>query len=181
MDPEGDPINHRPFDDWLLADQPLTPQQKQELQAHLQNCPQCAALAEVNLALTSARTVSPQAGFADRFQVRLAEQKRAMRARNLWGFLILVVSVVSILAWLAWPLLNIVLRSPVDLLASWLSDLVSLWASLQTMSYVSAVLLRVAPGFIPVSAWVVILLAAGGCSLLWAFTLVKLTKNLQGV
>jgi len=174
-------MNHRPFDDWLLADQPLTPQQKRDLQAHLQNCPQCAALAEVNLALTSARMVPPQAGFADRIQLRLAAQKRALRARNLWGFLILVVSVVSILAWLAWPLVKIVLRSPVDVLVSWLSNLVSLWASLQAMSHVSAVLLRVVPGFIPASAWAILLLAAGGCSLLWAFSLVKLTKNPQGV
>ncbi|MGD0611874.1 MAG: zf-HC2 domain-containing protein [Anaerolineales bacterium] len=174
-------MNHRPFDDWLLADQPLTPQQKQELQAHLQNCPQCAALAEVNLALTSARAVPPQAGFADRFQMRLAARKRAMRTRNLWGFLILAVSVVSILAWLAWPVLKVVLRSPVDLLASWLSSLVSLWASLQAVGHVSAVLLRVAPGFIPASVWAAILLAAGGASLLWAFSLVKLTKNPQGV
>jgi len=174
-------MNHRPFDDWLLADQPLTAQQSRDLQAHLQNCPQCAALAEVNLALTSARMLPPQAGFTDRFQVRLAAQKRSVRVRNFWGFLILVVSVVSILTWLAWPVLKIVLQSPLDLLVSWLSNLVSLWASLQAMSHVSAVLLRVMPGFIPVSAWAVLLLAAGGCSLLWAFSLVKLTKNAQGV
>ena len=174
-------MNHRPFDDWLLADQPLTPQQKRDLQVHLQNCPQCAALAEVNLALTSARMVPPQAGFADRIQLRLAAQKRALRVRNLWGFLILILSVVSILAWLAWPLVKVVLRSPVDVLVSWLSNLVSLWASLQALSHVSAVLLRVVPGFIPASAWAILLLAAGGCSLLWAFSLVKLTKNPQGV
>jgi hypothetical protein len=95
--------------------------------------------------------------------------------------LILAVSVVSILAWLAWPVLKVVLRSPVDLLASWLSSLVSLWASLQAVGHVSAVLLRVAPGFIPASVWAAILLAAGGASLLWAFSLVKLTKNPQGV
>jgi len=174
-------MNHRPFDDWLLADQPLTPQQKRDLQAHLQNCSQCAALAEVNLALSSARVVPPTAGFTDRFQVRLAAQRRAVRVRNRWGFLLLVMSVVGILTWLAWPALKIVLQSPADLLTSWLSDLVSVWAFLQAMSHVSAVLIRVAPGFIPVSAWAVLLLAAGGCSLLWAFSLLKLTQRAQGV
>jgi hypothetical protein len=174
-------MNHRPFDDWLLADQPLNPQQARDLQAHLQNCPQCAALAEVNLALSSTKAVPAPAGFTDRFQLRLAAQRRAVRARNRWGFLILVVSVISILTWLAWPVLKIVLQSPMDLVTSWFSDLVSLWAAVQAMSHVSAVLIRVVPGFIPASAWAVLLLATGGFSLLWAFSLRKVSQRAQGV
>jgi len=174
-------MNHRPFDDWLLADQPLTPQQARDLQAHLQSCPQCAALAEVNLALSSARAVPAPAGFTDRFQSRLAAQRRAVQARNRWGFLILIMSVIGILTGLAWPVLKSVVQSPMDLVTTWFSDLVSLWAALQAMSHVSAVLIRVVPGFIPASAWAVILLAGGGCSLLWAFSLRKLTQRAQGV
>ncbi len=31
-------MNHRPFEDWLLDDQPLTPEQKRDLQSHLRTC-----------------------------------------------------------------------------------------------------------------------------------------------
>lgn len=38
-------MDHRPFEDWLLYDEPLTSVQKSELQAHLRSCTSCAAIA----------------------------------------------------------------------------------------------------------------------------------------
>jgi hypothetical protein len=174
-------MNHRPFEDWLLADELLTPSQKRELQTHLQACRECASLAEVNLALKSVRAAAPAEGFVGRFQVRLEAQKRALRNRNIAGFFLLVLSVVSVAVWLSWPLLNEAFQSPASLLASWLSILVSLWAALQAMSHVSSLVLRVVPGFIPAYVWLVLLVAGGGWSLVWVVSLIKLTKNLQEV
>jgi hypothetical protein len=174
-------MNHRPFEDWLLADEPLTSTQKRELQTHLQACSECASLAELNLALKSVRAAAPAEGFVDRFQVRLEAQKAALRRRNVAGFLLLVLSVVSIAVWLCWPVLKVLVQSPVNLLASWLSALVTLWASLQAMGHVSSLLLRVVPDFIPAYVWLVLLVAGGGWSLVWIFSLIKLTKNPQGV
>jgi len=174
-------MNHRPFEDWLLSDEPLAPKQKRELQAHLQACTDCASLAEVSLALKSVRAASPAEGFAGRFQVRLEAQKKAMRRRNFWGFSILTLSVVGVGLWLTWPVLKAALQSPLNLLASWLSYLVSLWASLQAMGHVSSVLIRIVPGFIPIYVWLVILLAGGGWSLVWILSLMKFAKNPQGV
>jgi anti-sigma factor RsiW len=51
-------MKHRPFEDWLLDDQPLDPTQKRELNAHLRACNACRAIAESNLALRSARVVA---------------------------------------------------------------------------------------------------------------------------
>ncbi|MFH1908260.1 MAG: hypothetical protein ABIL11_12905, partial [Chloroflexota bacterium] len=93
-------MNHRPFEDWMLEDQTMTAEQKRELQAHLRMCTRCTALAEVNLALGSARLVAPASGFVDRFQARLEAQRQAQRKRNFWGFLILVISVMTVLLWL---------------------------------------------------------------------------------
>jgi len=174
-------MNHRPFEDWLLADEPLTPQQKRELQAHLQECLDCASLAEVSLALKSVQAASPAEGFAGRFRVRLEAEKKALRRRNFWGFFILSVSVISVAVWLSWPLLKTALQSPVNLLASWLTYLVSLWASLEAMGHVSSILLKIVPGFIPAYVWLAILLAGGGWSLVWILSLIKFTKKPQGV
>ena len=88
-------MDHRPFEDWLLNNQNLSADEKRQLNAHLQGCSSCSALAEVNLALKSVKMAEPAAGFAERFQVRLEAQKKALRRRNFWGFLLLTLSVLS--------------------------------------------------------------------------------------
>ena len=174
-------MDHRPFEDWLLNNQTLSANEKQQLNAHLQGCSSCTALAEVNLALKSVKMVTPAAGFTERFQLRLEAQKKALRRRNLWGFLVLTLSVLSGLFWIAWPFLKSMIQSPVDLLASWLSTVVSIWASVEALFQGGRVILKVLPGFIPIYVWVVVLLVAGGWSLLWVLSLKKFTKIPQGV
>ncbi len=174
-------MDHRPFEDWLLADEPLSSQQKRELQAHLRTCTDCAALAEVNLALEAVKPAAPAVGFAGRFQVRLAAQKKALRRRNFFGFLVLSLIVIGIAGWLLWPVLSLALQSPVNLLATWFASLVSLWASLQAMESISSALLRVIPGFIPAYVWLGIIVAGGGSGLLWVLSLKKFTNYPRGV
>jgi Putative zinc-finger len=174
-------MDHRPFEGWLLDNKKLAAGEKRQLEAHLQVCSSCSALAEVNLVLKSVTIVAPAAGFADRFQVRLAAQKKALRRRNFWGFLLLTISVLSGLIIIAWPLIIRLLQSPVNLLASWLGSLLSLWASLDAMTHAGLVLFKIAPGFIPAYIWTLALFAACGWSLLWVFSLIKFTKFPQGV
>jgi hypothetical protein len=174
-------MDHRPFEDWLLENQPLNADQKRQLNTHLQTCSTCTAIAEVNLALKSARMAVPAAGFSDRFQLRLATRKVVLRRRNFWGFSLLTISVLGIMVWISWPVLKDLVLSPVNLLASWFSSLVSFWASLQAIVRAGMVLIKVAPGFVPTYIWTVILFAAGGWSLVWVVSLMKFTKKMQGV
>ena len=173
-------MDHRPFEDWLLENKELTSSEKRQLNAHLQACPSCTALAEVDLALKSVRVAAPTAGFTDRFQIRLEARKKALRQRNFWGFFVLTLSVASLLAWFSWPFIKNFIQSPVSLLASWLSSLVSVWASLEALFQGGRVILKVVPGFVPTYVWMIILLVAGGWSLLWVFSLMKFTKIQQG-
>jgi hypothetical protein len=173
-------MDHRPFEDWLLNNQTLSADENRQLNTHLQGCSSCTALAEVNLALKSVKMVAPAAGFADRFQIRLEAQKKALRRRNFWGFMVLTVSVLSGLVWIAVPLLKNMIQSPLDVLTSWLSTVVSIWASGEALFQGGRVILKVLPGFIPVYVWIVVLLVAGGWSLLWVFSLKKFTKIVQG-
>ncbi len=173
-------MDHRPFEDWLLNNQILSADENRQLNAHLQACSSCSALAEVNLALKSIKMAAPAAGFAERFQVRLDAQKKALRRRNIWGFLVLTCSVISGLFWIAWPVFKSLVQSPVDWLASWLSTVVSIWASLEALFQGGRVILKVLPGFIPIYIWIVVLLVAGGWSFLWVFSLMKFAKISQG-
>jgi hypothetical protein len=174
-------MDHRPFEDWLLDTQPLTTDQKRQLNTHLQTCSSCTAWAEVNLALKSVSVAAPTAGFTDRFQIHLAARKQTLRRRNFWGFSLLTSSLLGLFGWVSWPVLKNLIQSPVDLLAPWISSLVSFWASLQAIFRAGMVLFRVIPGFVPVYIWAVILFAAGGWSLVWVLSLMKFTKNTQGV
>ncbi len=174
-------MDHRPFEDWLLDNQPLTIEQKRQLDAHLKGCSSCTALAEVNLALKSVRLAEPAEGFVDRFHVRLAAKKTTWRRRNFWGFFILSLSVGGLLTWVSWPVLQDLVRSPVDMAAVWITSLVSFWISLQAVLRAGMVLFKVVPGFLPIYIWAVILFGAGAGSLAWVASLIKFTKYPQGV
>jgi hypothetical protein len=174
-------MDHRPFEDWLLDTQPLTIDQERQLNTHLRTCSSCAVLGEVNLALKSVNVAAPAAGFTDRFQLRLAAKKQVLRRKNFWGFVILTLSVLGLFVWVSWPVLKDLVQSPVNLLASWISSLVSFWASLQAIFRAGMVLFKVVPGFVPAYIWTVILFAAGGWSLVWVVSLMKFTKVPQGV
>lgn len=69
-------MKHPLFD----PDQPLT----EELWAHLRNCPSCAALWQVDQLLRSTPPVPPPAGFMERFQARLMEERQAPQAPRPW-------------------------------------------------------------------------------------------------
>ncbi len=174
-------MDHRPFEDWLLDNQPLTINQKRQLNAHLQDCSSCTALAEVNLALKSVRMVEPASGFVDRFEVRLAAKKKALRIRNIWGFVILSLSAGGIFTWVFWPVFQDLVQSPVNLLGTWIASLVSFWASFQAIFRAGMVLFKVVPGFVPSYIWAVILFGAGAWSFVWVASLIKFTKYPQGV
>ncbi len=174
-------MDHRHFEDWLLDTQPLTTDQKRQLNSHLRICSSCAALVEMNLALKSVRLAAPVTGFSDRFRVGLAAKKQALRRRNLWGFVVLTLSVLGFFCWVSWPLLKDLIQSPVNLLTAWISGLISFWASLQAIIRAGMVLFKIVPGFVPAFIWAVILFAAGGWSLVWVVSLMKFTKYPQGV
>jgi hypothetical protein len=173
-------MDHQPFEGWLLEPQPLTSEQKHGLNAHLQVCTSCRALAEVNLALKSVKVAAPAAGFTGRFKVRLAARRQVTRRRVAAGISLLAMGVTGAFLWFAWPVLMDLARSPVNLLASWVSSLSSFWGILQAILRAGAVLFKVAPGFVPAYIWAVILFAAGGWSLVWVVSLIKFVNRTQG-
>ncbi len=174
-------MNHRPFEDWLLDDQFLTPEQKRELEVHLRVCKSCTAIAEANLALRAARVVSPAPGFSTRWQERLVLARQAQRRQTLIGTLVFSLGGLFFLALLTGPSIAAVIGSP----AEWISNLVrgALFAYTLWMAIVEAgtVLFRVLPGFVPPFGWLVMLSTVGGLGLLWSVSIWRLTRAPQGV
>ncbi len=174
-------MNHRPFEDWLLNDTPMTPEQKRDLDEHLRSCSYCAALADTGVVLRSVKMVSPPAGFTMRFQARLAERKIAERRRWLWGSILFTVGGLALLIWLTIPYLVRFFDSP----ATWISGLVEwglfLITTIQALFQAGSVLLNVIPGFLSPFAWMVVISAFAGFSLLWSVSIWRFSRVPRGV
>lgn len=92
-------MSHQPYSDWmqLALDGDLKPEQRAQLDTHLQVCAQCAALwralGEVETLFSTAPVVSPRPGFTNRFNARLRQQRSQPRV---WlGVFVLGFSVVG--------------------------------------------------------------------------------------
>ncbi len=174
-------MNHRPFEDWLLEDQALDPQQQRDLQNHLRDCVSCASIADSNLALRGTRMVSPQPGFADRFSGRLARRRAEQRLRQVVGTILLVLAGVGLTAYFAGPIIEEALSSP----AAWITAVVGYFlfvvTSLQVLSEAGEVLLRVLPTFVSPAGWFITALIFAGLASMWVLTIRRLGRVPQGV
>jgi len=174
-------MNHQPFEEWLLNDKNLTPAETRELDLHLRICAHCTALSATGLALRSAPVIAPAAGFALRFQQRLAAQKIAERRRKLWGMIVLVVSGAGLLGWLIAPFLFAFASAPIEWVTTGIGYFLFVLTSLQALTEVIAVLLRMATDFIPPYVWMVFTSALAGLGLIWAISIWQFSRTPQGV
>jgi hypothetical protein len=175
-------MNHQPFEEWLLNDEtPLTAEQKRELDLHVRSCVSCSALLETGMILHSVKVVAPADGFTARFQARLAERRLADHRRRIWGAILFLIGGLSFLLWLAGPAILRFLSSPEVWIASFVEWGIFLITTFQAMSQAGEVLLKVVPGFVPPFAWMIIVSAFAGISLLWSISIWRFTRVPQGV
>ena len=174
-------MNHQPFEDWLLNDKNLTSAEKRELDLHLRTCINCTALSATGLALRSANVIAPAAGFTVRFQQRLAAQKIAERRRKLWGMMALILGGVGLLGWFAVPYVYAFISSPVEWITAIIGYFLFVITSVQALTEIMTVLVRILPDFIPPYMWMVIVSALAGFGLLWTISIWRFSRTPQGV
>lgn len=174
-------MNHQPFEEWLLNNSPLTAEQKRQLDSHTRNCPHCAALARTEKVLRAVRLASPAPGFVTRFQIRLTAQKAADRRRRGIGSILFTFGGLAILTVISLPYLASFVASP----AQWITALVQwgvfLFTTLQATAEAGVVILDVIGDFMPPFAWMVVISALGGLSLLWSVSIWRFVRSPQGV
>jgi hypothetical protein len=172
-------MDHRPYEDWLLDDERLTSEQDRDLRIHLRSCPECAALARANMALRSAPVTVPAEGFALRFQVRLAAERKIQRRRSLIGLFLMVVVGVGGLFWLLSPYLSYLTLPPEQLASLWISNLVYLALTARVLGVLGNTLLNVLASFVPTYVWALSLALLGGTGFLWTFSVRRVGKYSQ--
>ena len=174
-------MDHRPYKDWLLNDERITPDQDRDLRVHLRNCPECAALARANLALRSAPVTAPAPGFALRFQTRLQAERKVQRRRSLLGFSILAVVGMSGIFWLLFPFLPYLSLPPTQLASLWLNNLIYIALTARALGALGNTLLNVLASLVPPYVWVLSMLLLGGTGFLWTISIRRVSKFLQSV
>jgi hypothetical protein len=174
-------MNHQPFEDWLLNDMPITHEQKRDLDLHMRSCAYCSALVETGIALKSVKKVSPQAGFATRFQARLAERKLAERRRRIWGAVLFTIGGLAMLMWLTSPYLASFISAPATWIAVIVEWVIFIITTFQALAQAGSVFLQIIPDFLSPFAWMVILSAVAGVSLLWSVSIWRFVRVPRGV
>lgn len=172
-------MDHRPYEEWLLNDERLTPDQDRDLRVHLRNCPECAALARGNLALRSAPVTAPPAGFTLRFQIRLIAQRKVERRRSLIGLSLLAIVGMSSLFWLLFPYLSYLMLPPAQLASLWFGNLVYLAMTARAFGALGNTLLNVLVSLVPSYVWLLSMLLLGGTGFLWTVSFRRIGKLLQ--
>jgi hypothetical protein len=172
-------MDHRPYEDWLLNDERLTPEQERDLRTHLRSCPSCATLAQANMALRAAPVIFPAEGFALRFQTRLIAERKIQRRRSIIGSFLLAVVGMGLLAWLALPFLPYLTLSPSQLMTLWLSNVVYIALTVRTVGVLGTTLLNVLASFVPAYVWVFSLVLFSGLGFLWNVSLRRVGKYAQ--
>ncbi len=98
-------MNHQPFEEWLLADEPPVGEQAIELSEHLDICPRCRQLetswADAHQLFKESGLIAPTPGFATRWQERLQAQQQLTQKlrhhRQPWLLFVLTFSIAAAL------------------------------------------------------------------------------------
>jgi hypothetical protein len=79
-------MNHQPFEEWMLSDEPLDAEQDAALTQHLVSCPDCPPLARawqaVRQEIATEPPEAPAPGFSMRWQARLKERRAEQQRRT---------------------------------------------------------------------------------------------------
>jgi hypothetical protein len=164
-------MDHRPYEEWLLDDERLTPEQERDLRTHLRSCVQCSALDRANLALRAAPMAVPASGFALRFQSRLAAERNVQRRRSVLGILLLSAAGMGVLLWFALPYLGYLRLEPWRILLAWVNEVIYLTFTARTFSMIGGTFVKILAGLIPPYAWVISPVLLGLLGSAWTLSL----------
>jgi hypothetical protein len=174
-------VNHLPFEEWLLNNNRITPEQQRDLDLHVRTCAYCSALAETGKVLSTTKMAAPAPGFTMRFQARLAERKIVERRRKLWGAVLFTLGGLVLLMWALGPYLASFIASPATWISVIVGWLVFIGTTLFALVDAGAVILNIVPKFLPPFVWLVLFSTFAGVGLLWSVSIWRLVRAPQGV
>ena len=173
-------MNHLPFKDWLLSEDPLTSEQVEALQGHLRSCDTCrrleSAWTDVNAIFEKAPLAEPIPGFTSRWQDRLALHHLRKQRKLAWIIVGIFTGITIILLTLFGAQLLEVIQSPGNLILvsiSRLTGILSLYWAIESI-------FNTLTSHMPSISWLVFIFGIGFISflsVLWLAAYRKLTLS----
>lgn len=168
-------MNHHSYDEWLLSEETLLPEQESALNAHLASCNECQSLQSswqsVEGMLRTCTLQAPESGFTTRWMVRLAQRRQRASRLTAWtvfGICVLATGVVTALllaggGW-EWPSIS-------GTLLDLTKELIALTGTFYALrNFISALVSAVTEGWC-LAWWVPALIAPLGLIALWLGTI----------
>jgi hypothetical protein len=173
-------MDHQPFEQWIFEDQKHSSQQSSLLQEHLNQCQDCTNLKNswlnIEKELHQPVTMSPAAGFTNRFQARLELRRAEQYQKQIIKSLIMVgsgilITVAAILTWLliTYSTGEIIVRS-----VALFTDMVQLFFNLRSMM---VKFLRNTPSFTPYLIWIMVSGWGTILASIWGLTVWKFSRQ----
>jgi hypothetical protein len=174
-------LNHQPFEEWLLSEDTLAPQELRLLQEHLNACEDCrrlaGALGEVDRELRTAPAIPPAPGFVSRWQTRLAADRiEQQRRQTLWSMVFSIggaMALMTIMGILLYP----ILRAPLPFLLAMIYQLTSTFVFAGAIGGALMTVMRTIVKIIPPTQWAAILVALSSLSALWVVAMHRLSSK----
>jgi len=176
-------MNHQPFEQWLLSEDPLTPEEKQAFDSHVNSCQYCRELLVAWHGVTDlfqeVSDIEPAAGFTSRWIERLEREKRIDQAvRHRWQsviMLILFANVITGLVILLGTQFLTTFDTPLSLVMSGLYRLISVISFVNAIQNISITLFRSIFSVVPLGIWAILGFGLLGSIATWVVSLKSLS------
>ncbi len=174
-------MKHPQFEALLFEMDQLGREDRMVLEAHLQECEHCNAVAiswnDLEGKMRSARLMEPATGFTDRFRERLVVYKRRKQDRlTLAVILAILISLIIVTVFFGAELLTFV-PSAISFLLKSINGLVRLGGLLTILRDFALVLIEGITQSLPAGLLLAISTATSGLALVWVFSIYRFGFN----
>lgn len=173
---KGNLMEHRLYEDWLMDERGLNPDQKLALAAHLLVCGECDALAQLNRRLRNSGMALPAEGFTMRFQSRLLAERKKQRRYTLISLFLLVLVGFGALLWQFSAYLPVLWLTPRQAAELWFGSILQIFIVTRALEVFGRILIMAFTSMLPWQAWLLlpVVLLSGG--VLWAGVARKMVR-----
>lgn len=163
-------MNHQPYESWILDNPPITKEEKQDLDHHVKECPECFQLQKgwnlVEHSLRSSRIQSAPSDFTQRWSASLERRRRELEKKHARILIIILVSG-AVAIGITLGILFLPELSLISLTAGFISTMFNLFSGVENFW---AVLLKLAQA-VPPSTLIITIFIVSSWVILACFTL----------
>ena len=177
-------MNHQPFENWLLSEDPLPEEDERALRDHLVDCDHCNELEDawLNVAnlFADVPAVGPHPGFVNRWQATLEADKAAVKAMRQrwqsWILLVLIANGAAVVLLSMGVQLFRTYDSVTDWILSWVYKAATAMVLASGFRNAFVTLFRTVPQLIPTGWWIAIAATLTISTVVWIVSMSKLSS-----